>query len=150
MTYIDAPAYALWKYDPEKVRKLVKFLLSKQKWFVGKGVEGIVVSGTSGLVVAAALAANPRWKLPYIYVRKPSDISNSHGYRVEGVLSAKNVMFIDDLIASGDTLEHVKESLKVHNIIIKLCLLYQYLWYTEEPRLVPACSERAVSVYNIE
>jgi len=150
MFHIKAPNYAAWKYSPERIQKLTKFLLSKQGWLKKQGIEGVVVSGTSGLVIAAALAVNPHWKLPYIYVRKPNDISNSHGYCVEGALGVKNVVFIDDLIASGDTLRHTKESLKEHHVTIKLCVLYGDLWYAKEPSLTPVMSQQGVPVFNIE
>ncbi len=150
MSYIEAPDYAAWKYSPGSIQKLTKFLLSKQSWFTKQGIEGIVVSGTSGLVIAAALAVNPRWKLPYIYVRKPNDISNSHGYRVEGSTDIRNVAFIDDLIASGDTLKHTKESLKEYHVTVKLCVLYGGLWYTKEPSLTPGMSQQGIPVFSIE
>lgn len=85
------------------VRKTTKVLREHIDEF-----DSIAVTGTSGLLVGVPAAM--RLKKPIVIVRKEED--GSHDYRT--VINAQNmgrrVLFLDDLVATGDTRQRVVDA----------------------------------------
>lgn len=108
------PGYCRIQHNPvmlnEKVQK-IKNTLKSTKF---KGVQGLVFIGKSGVFMAGALAM-AGVQIPMVFVRKPSD--ESHGRRIENNdalddlwYCPASLMFIDDLVDSGETLKQVDEA----------------------------------------
>jgi orotate phosphoribosyltransferase-like protein len=139
-------SYAAWKYDKEQVElklKRVREGLSKLKQD-GVDYDFIAVCGTSGSWLAAHLVMDG---YNVVMVRKQGEENHSHG-TVEGVNPAAvyRGVFLDDLIVSGDTLEHVVTEIRkeCRNTKIVHVLLYDGKcdaeWYYREKHGVPVLS----------
>ena len=109
------PGYCAIQHNPvmlkEKVQKIEKTLKSAKF----KGVQGLVFIGKSGVFMAGALAM-AGVQIPMVFVRKLSD--ESHGQRIENNdalddlwYCPASLMFIDDLVDSGEILKQVDEAL---------------------------------------
>ena len=71
--------------------------------------EGIVVRGTSGLLVGPMVASE--LKKPWCIVRKVGDGTHSSHKLVEGWFGFKTYIIIDDLIATGGTLKAIQQTM---------------------------------------
>lgn len=82
----------------------------------------IVGCGLSGTLVVPLLARD--LKKHFAIVRKDND--GSHGYKIEGYVGARWV-FVDDLLSSGSTRNHVKQIMKeVNGVATKYVGTYTY------------------------
>lgn len=108
------PGYCAIQHNPvmlnEKVQK-IKQTLKSDKF---KEVQGLVFIGKSGVFMAGALAM-AGVQIPMVFVRKLSD--ESHGHRIENNdalddlwYCPASLMFIDDLVDSGETLKQVDKA----------------------------------------
>lgn len=84
-----------------------KLISDARRILADKVFDTFVATGVSGMVAAPLLAyaLNKR----FLIVRKPEDKANHSGYRAEGLIVDRWV-FVDDLIASGTTLENVQDA----------------------------------------
>lgn len=91
------------KEQDHTIREIKRILKEKNIVF-----DGFIVTGVSGIAMGSIVARAMRKDL--VIVRKPKDGTHS-SYNVENYKSNKKYIFLDDLIASGATLDRVKESL---------------------------------------
>jgi len=80
------------------IRKLIK---EKQLDF-----DGFIVTGVSGVAMGAMVARSLKKDL--VIIRKDNDNTHS-SYHVENFKHGKNYIFLDDLIASGNTYRKVRK-----------------------------------------
>lgn len=90
--------------DQTKVIRDIKSLI-KQK---NLQFDGFVVTGVSGIVLGSIIARSLNKDI--VVVRKNNDGSHS-SYKVENYKNDKSYIFLDDLIASGETYRHVKTAM---------------------------------------
>lgn len=75
----------------------------------GVEFDTIVFTGVSGGLFAPVLAYSMKKEI--VVVRKEGADSHSN-YKCEGFKSAKRYLFVDDIIASGATLKHVRDRME--------------------------------------
>ena len=90
--------------EAKKMYKRAKLALKKYK---GQ-YDSIAFTGMSGAMIAVPIAQSLR--KPLIMVRKTTKDCHSR-HMVEGNISCKNYIIIDDLIASGDTVKGVQKKI---------------------------------------
>jgi len=102
---VHAPSHTLDVFDPKRFPAVVDWVVSTAR---GR-YEALAACGHSGLLVAGA--ASYILGIPTIAVRKLSDMAKADGgRRVNAVLNHPvYYAFVDDLLASGETLLHVVE-----------------------------------------
>lgn len=112
----QADGYLSNAFDPERLITQARGILFDKDFdtFVGTGVSGII--GAS--VLASALNKN------LLIVRKPGEASHSFE-KVEGRLGLRWV-FVDDLIASGETYMRVRSEIEVLPVTSRLVGAYIY------------------------
>jgi adenine/guanine phosphoribosyltransferase-like PRPP-binding protein len=89
------------KVVPATVKLLEKF--RKKNYF-----DAIAFTGSSGAALAFPLSY--LMKLPLIHVRKGD--GNHFGQPIEGTISSKNYIIVDDFIASGYTVRKIVKTIK--------------------------------------
>lgn len=97
------------KWSRKGIRVAYRYLRRRRREF-----NGIVCRGVSGSAFAAPLAY--RLNVPLVVVRKGESTHSS--YKVEGVDYADRLVFVDDFVASGNTLSEVARMIageKVYN-----------------------------------
>ena len=93
------------KNQDKCIREIKKLIQNKNLEF-----DGFVVTGVSGIAMGAILSRVLKKEL--VIVRKYNDLSHS-AYSVENYNFGKKYIFLDDLIASGDTYKRVRESISI-------------------------------------
>ena len=83
---------------------------------------GLVCTGSSGAIMAAIIAVHLDPIPSVLYIKKKFE--RNHGHSPYGLHQCKNLIFIDDFIASGATIKHVIKQLKLIKIkeIQGICL----------------------------
>jgi orotate phosphoribosyltransferase-like protein len=92
------------------VKELVKRIKKFQKTHE---IDAIAFRGMSGALIAPIVSF--KMGIPLIMVRK-SDHSHS-GMRIEGYTDVTNVIIIDDVVCTGDTIREMKKMLKFNKIV---------------------------------
>lgn len=127
-TYISTgPSYHRSAYDPATAQKIVAWagpLLKEHQ------IDAIAASGSSGLVIAGAVGVSAG--IPVLAVRNwRTETEKRYGGLVTGVVPngpAQRWAFIDDLIESGRTLDHVRNVVHANDLtttnVPSLILLY--------------------------
>lgn len=112
--------------------------------------DGFVVTGISGVSMGAIMSRLLNKKL--MVVRKDEDDDNHSWYNIENYTNGGKYIFLDDLIASGNTLKRVKECIqKEHTKKLKYnptleapeiigVLLYAGRMISNTPKYYPGCS----------
>ena len=85
--------------------------------------QAIAFIGTSGALLAPVLALH--FKKQLLLVRKP-DVSTHSDYKTEGVSEACNYLFVDDMIASGATINEAVDTIEDDVPGSKLRAVYCY------------------------
>ena len=103
--------YSTWKYDPDLISVRLDRVLDTIKLVQERGIhfDCLIVHGTSGIWLAPLLIMKD---YPVVMVRKEGE--NSHGKPIEGPdtgIDYTRGVFVDDLIASGETIRMVKKLL---------------------------------------
>lgn len=103
---LQAPSHTFQIFNPILFQKTIDQMVVKIEKLraLYPEIEAIAACGMSGLVLAGAVSA--RLQLPIIAVRKTMDTTHDDRM-VNGHLGAKGYLFIDDLICSGKTVDHV-------------------------------------------
>lgn len=103
-------SHARWKYSPT-LAKLTAARLADDWDQVSRetGATCVAVQGTSGLCMAILM--NTFAEVPFVFVRKPGDTQNSGSVEGDPNTDVSRYLFLDDLIASGDTRRNVRNSL---------------------------------------
>lgn len=103
---LQAPSHTFQIFNPILFQKTIDQMVVKIEKLraLYPEIEAIAACGMSGLVLAGAVSA--RLQLPIIAVRKTMDTTHNDRM-VNGHLGAKGYLFIDDLICSGKTVDHV-------------------------------------------
>ncbi len=92
--------------DPERLKEIIELAISALK---GVEFDTIAVTGSSGLIFGGALSyATGK---PLLLVRKKNDKSHSRS-PVEGPLRPGRWLFVDDQVASGNTLRRVRRAIE--------------------------------------
>lgn len=94
--------------------------LTLQGW--ADDYDTIVVTGMSGALFGAPLAYI--LNKPLLVVRKERDITTHGARRLEGNYGLERYLFVDDMVASGDTLRYVVNSIRTHLPDAKLMGVY--------------------------
>lgn len=107
--------YSAWKYHPDLISERLNRVLDTIRLVQERGIhfDCLIVHGTSGIWLAPLLVMEG---YPVVMVRKKSE--NSHGESIEGPdtgIDYTRGVFVDDLIASGNTVRRVKELLEDEN-----------------------------------
>lgn len=89
------------KVIPAAIKKLKA--LRKRNYF-----DAIAVTGTSGMGIGFPISF--LLKIPIINVRKPC--SSHYDSDIEGTISSKRYLIIDDVIASGRTINSIREIIR--------------------------------------
>uniref|UniRef100_A0A7C4BBF2 Orotate phosphoribosyltransferase n=1 Tax=Ignisphaera aggregans TaxID=334771 RepID=A0A7C4BBF2_9CREN len=107
---LESPYYIdlrqLYSY-PELRSRVVEELI--ERFEILKGSDVVVGVATSGLALAAFIAAKLNKPLAYVRIER-----KEHGSRslVEGNVSGKTVVIVDDVATTGGSLEHAVTALK--------------------------------------
>lgn len=108
-------SYGKWKYSAAVLRLRVEAVVARVRELRSKEnghFDVVVLSGTSGTWLGAALQMHPQWPsgLPIVLVRKSSE--SSHGSTVEG--RVETALLVDDFVCSGETVRRVDEALQTY------------------------------------
>ena len=105
--------YTAWKYQPteitrrlERVEKTLQYMRDRNvRW------DALAVMGTSGIWLAPLLTLHGH---KVVLIRKPHE--KAHGSVVEGPANCEisRLVFIDDLICTGNTIANAKHQLGVY------------------------------------
>lgn len=96
-------------YHVDRYQKLIKRLIKKIQAFKKKiPFDAIAFTGTSG--AAAAYAVSYELKIPLICVRKKDN--NHCGLPIEGAVTAKSYIILDDFIDQGKTIKKIISTIK--------------------------------------
>lgn len=87
--------YTFYQQDIKQFAKLFLDLLPKN-------VTHLICSSSSGCAIATAMIVLSEKPLTMIYVRKENEVT--HGYPIDGHVPQDKICFVDDVIASGNTL----------------------------------------------
>jgi adenine/guanine phosphoribosyltransferase-like PRPP-binding protein len=126
------PSWLANVYDPQKLTivlgRMCAAIEGDKKKF---DIRAIAVRGNSGTLVAGAVSMMTG--LPIILVRKEGDGSHSD-FKVEysEILKKKGAsgyIIIDDIVASGNTIKTIRESIKDHLPLLELKKVYLYDGY---------------------
>jgi len=108
-------------YDPISFASAVNTAVEKITKFKARhSFNAIAFTGTSGAAIAYPLSY--LLQIPLICVRK--SIRDNHFGRatkshIEGVVNSKKYIIIDDCIASGKTIQRIRDAIKNHSIEIE-------------------------------
>jgi adenine/guanine phosphoribosyltransferase-like PRPP-binding protein len=110
----------------------VRLASTKIKKFRRKvSFDAIAFTGTSGAAIAYLLSFI--LKIPLICIRK-SIRDNHSGLKLEGCITAKKYIIVDDFIESGRTINKIKKSITAENKKSKCVGIYLYNnWRGSEP-----------------
>lgn len=114
----------------DRMVSYVKFLQAKNK------IHCLAMTGVSSIIMTSIISNMTQ--IPMIYIRKPTEKSHgnpievspnlweepTHGYSTISKRITK-AGFIDDLIASGSTVERVQTGLREYGIKLNAILLYE-------------------------
>lgn len=105
---VGGSGYGDWKFDGSIVKRAQRVAADLPEVLSRHDADGVVVQGSSGIFMAAALQM--LMPLPVMMVRKPNE--NAHGSKLEGRPghTFRRLVFLDDFVSSGDTLERVREA----------------------------------------
>lgn len=129
-------------YDNEKGLSDLQEVVYQTARSIGQHLsefDSIAVQGTSGLLIGAPVALI--LDKPLVIVREDAELQCWHSSDVENAANAgRRVLFLDDQISSGATLQDVKRKLGEHSEgRVSAIYLYEYDEYTEGagPNTVP-------------
>ena len=142
--------YSSWKYHPDLISERLNRVLDTIKLVQDRGIhfDCLIVHGTSGTWLAPLLIMKG---YPVVMVRKEGE--NSHGESIEGPdagIDYTRGVFVDDLIASGETIRRVKKLLADEDTKNKLqmvaIILHDRLFYPDQKEQgIPIFGYRGVS-----
>jgi adenine/guanine phosphoribosyltransferase-like PRPP-binding protein len=96
-------------FETKKFRKLVPDVVKEvRKFRRNTPFDAIAFTGTSGSALAYALSYE--LNIPLICVRK--DETAHYKDNVEGMMNAKTYLIVDDFIATGKTIKHIRDTLR--------------------------------------
>lgn len=137
--------YSAWKYHPDLISGRLDRVLDTIKLVQERGIhfDSLIVHGTSGIWLAPLLIMKG---YPVVMVRKEGE--NSHGEPIEGPdtgIDYTRGVFVDDLIASGDTIKRVKKLLKNRLQMVAVILHDQPFYPDQREQGIPVFGYRGVS-----
>lgn len=107
---LEAWGYTTWKYDPETIHDRLNRVIKTLQYMLSQGIywDALAVMGTSGIWLAPLLIMRGH---KVVLIRKKDE--RSHGAIVEGLSKEEitRLVFIDDLICSGDTIRDAQKQL---------------------------------------
>lgn len=96
-------------FNPKAFQKLVPDVVKKiRKFRRTTPFEAIAFTGTSGSALAYTLSYE--LKIPLICIRKKE--TTHYRDTIEGMMNAKTYLIVDDFIATGDTIKHIRKTLR--------------------------------------
>jgi len=105
--------YTAWKYQPTEITRRLERVKRTLQYMKYQGVcwDALAVMGTSGIWLAPLLILHGH---KVVLIRKPHE--KSHGSVVEGPANTEisRLVFIDDLICTGNTIENANHQLGVY------------------------------------
>lgn len=105
--------YTAWKYDPESILQRLDRVTKTLQYMKNKRIhwDALAVMGTSGIWLAPLLTLRNH---KMVLIRKKDE--KSHGARIEGPSNEEitRLVFIDDLICTGETIRNAQEQLNMY------------------------------------
>jgi len=102
--------YTTWKYDPAEIHNRLNRVIKTLQYMRSQGIywDALAVMGTSGIWLGPLLIMQGH---KVVLIRKANE--RSHGGMVEGQSNEEitRLVFIDDLICSGDTIRKAQKQL---------------------------------------
>jgi orotate phosphoribosyltransferase-like protein len=120
--------YGSTLYAPETLKEVAKIYSATLRQLLkqDKSIEGLVSTGSSGAILASAMMVRPLMRnLYHVHVNKPNE-GNSHSGDLSGYsasYSSANVVFIDDFISQGGSLQRCIDALSPRNLDIRYALV---------------------------
>lgn len=106
-----SPFYSRDVFDPQNLASLVANLRPGIRFLMNElDIGGLIGSGTSAAPLLGALSYT--MGIPYLLVRREDEKSHDHGPLVGSWPNNGNLLFVDDLIDSGNTLMRCARAVK--------------------------------------
>jgi len=92
------------KQQDKKIREMMRILKDGDITF-----DGFLVTGISGISIGAIMARSMRKEL--VVIRKGVYSDHHSGYSIENLGRGKSYIFLDDLVATGETVTRCKDAI---------------------------------------